>query len=116
MSENKEIEDLIKKISELKLTISDVQKILLELKEILKLLQTIVTTQQIKWDSNVIKWNAATGPSGEYQIATVEANQGNSNFDELLKDLDAHKGCMRRGGWFYWKFDQKQAVGRKKLK
>ena len=66
------------------------------------------------WNPEAVVWVEATGPSGGYQLAAAENNQGNSDFDEMLKDLEAHQGCLTREGWFYWRFKQKQAVGRKR--
>jgi hypothetical protein len=68
------------------------------------------------WNPEAVVWVEATGPSGGYQLAAAENNQGNSDFDEMLKDLEAHSGQLTRDGVFYWRFKQKQAVGRKRRK
>jgi hypothetical protein len=68
------------------------------------------------WNPDNVIWVEASGPSGGYQLATAENNQGNVDFDEMLKDLEAHGGQLTRDGWFYWRFKQKQAVGRKRRK
>jgi hypothetical protein len=66
-----------------------------------------------KWNPNAIRWSKLPGrPFSRYQIATAEENRGNSDFDEMLKDLEARQGCFTREGWFYWRFGEKQAVGR----
>jgi hypothetical protein len=66
------------------------------------------------WNPEAVVWVDATGPSGGYQLAAAENNQGNSDFDEMLKDLEAHGGRLTRDGVFYWRFQQKPFVGRKK--
>jgi len=66
------------------------------------------------WNPEAVIWVDATGPSGGYQLAAAENNQGNSDFDEMLKDLEAHGGRLTRDGVFYWRFQQKPFVGRKK--
>jgi hypothetical protein len=68
---------------------------------------------QTKWNPNTIKWSKLPGrPFSKYQLAAAENNQGNSDFDEMLKDLEAHQGCLTREGWFYWRFGEKKDVGR----
>jgi hypothetical protein len=66
------------------------------------------------WNPEAVVWVEAEGPSGGYQLAAAKNNQGNSDFDEMLKDLEAHQGCLTREGWFYWRFKQKPNVGRKR--
>lgn len=66
------------------------------------------------WNPDAIIWVEASGPSGGYQLATAENNQGNTDFQELLRDLEAHQGRLTRNGYFYWSFQQKPFVGRKK--
>jgi hypothetical protein len=68
------------------------------------------------WNPEAVVWVEATGPSGGYQLAAAENNQGNSDFDEMLKDLEAHGGQLTRDGVFYWRFKQKPNVGRKRRK
>lgn len=66
------------------------------------------------WNPDAIIWVEASGPSGGYHLATADNNQGNVDFQEMLKDLEAHQGCLTRNGCFYWKFQQKPFAGRKK--
>jgi exonuclease VII small subunit len=66
------------------------------------------------WNPEAVIWVEASGPSGGYQLAAAENNQGNSDFNEMLKDLEAHGGRLTRDGVFYWRFQQKPNVGRKK--
>ncbi len=66
------------------------------------------------WNPDAVKWAEATGPSGEYQLATLENNHDNRDFREMLRDLEEHDGRLSREGWFYWRFQQKTSVGRKK--
>jgi hypothetical protein len=69
------------------------------------------------WDPNNIVWVEAEGPSGVYQLATGENNQGNVDFEAMLKDLEAHGGRLTRANWFFWRFQQKPThVGRKPVK
>ena len=68
------------------------------------------------WNPEAVVWVDATGPSGGYQLAAAESNQGNSDFDEMLKDLEAHGGRLTRDGVFYWRFQRKPNVGRKRRK
>jgi len=39
---------------------------------------------------------------------------GIPDFEALLADLDAHNGKLTKDGWFYWRFSNGDAVGRKK--
>jgi len=68
------------------------------------------------WNPEAVAWVEAEGPSGGYQLAAAESNRGNSDFDEMLKDLEAHGGQLTRDGVFYWRFKQKPNVGRKRRK
>ena len=66
------------------------------------------------WNPDAVRWVEAAGPSGEYQLASAENNQDNRDFHEMLRDLEEHDGRLSREGWFYWRFQQKHAAGRKK--
>jgi len=70
------------------------------------------------WDADKIVWVKAESDKGEYEKATAEANKGNVDFDNLVKDLKVHGGKMRKGNYFYWLFEVTDAptVGRKLVK
>jgi len=69
---------------------------------------------QPTWNPDRIKWCKAEGPSGPYEKASVEENQGNKDFEALLADLNAHGGKMTKNGFFLWLFTNSDAVGRKR--
>ena len=70
------------------------------------------------WNPDSIAWSIPEGPSGKYEKATSEENQGNVDFQNMVKDLQLHNGRLRRLGFFYWLFEKtdKPTVGRKKVK
>ncbi|MEM3629380.1 MAG: hypothetical protein QXZ02_05285 [Candidatus Bathyarchaeia archaeon] len=67
------------------------------------------------WDASKIKWEKAQGEKGEYEKASEPSNV---DFQNLVKDLQAHGGRLRKGEFFYWLFEktQEQTVGRKLVK
>ena len=67
------------------------------------------------WDPSKIAWVKAQGEKGEYEKANCV---GNLDFENLVKDLQAHGGRLRREGMFYWLFEKTEqpTVGRKKVK
>jgi hypothetical protein len=67
------------------------------------------------WDASKIAWEKASGSKGEYEKANCV---GNLDFENLVKDLQAHGGRLRREGMFYWLFEKTEqpTVGRKKVK
>lgn len=67
-------------------------------------------SQEGSWNPNVIEWQAANGAKGPYQ-KTVDS--GNLQHKAMLADLENHDGKLRRDGFFYWLFSDKQTVGRK---
>jgi len=71
----------------------------------------IIKTAKIGWDPAQIKWAQAEGTSGPYERSE---DTDNPEFKAMLKDLQAHNGCLTREGWFYWAFQNGATVGRKK--
>ncbi len=70
------------------------------------------------WDVANVKWERVQGERGEYERASCELNAGNKDFDNMLADLKAHGGKMRKGGYFFWlfEFSDKPVVGRKPVR
>lgn len=70
------------------------------------------------WDPCNVKWEKASSEKGEYEKATTEANNGNKDFENMVGDIKAHGGKIRRGDCFYWVFEyaDKPTVGRKPIK
>lgn len=66
-----------------------------------------------KWDPSKIMWTEAQGSKGTYQRSE---DTSNLDFQEMVADLNAHKGKMNRDGFFIWLFDNKTTVGRKPSK
>lgn len=62
------------------------------------------------WDPNGIAWFEAKGASGKYERSE---DVNNPQFKEMLKDLAAHGGKLKREGYFYWVFKNGSVVGRK---
>ena len=65
------------------------------------------------WDPDKIKWEQAEGTKGPYERSE---DVDNPEFKTMLADLAAHNGRMRHEGFFYWAFQDGQAVGRKNAK
>jgi hypothetical protein len=66
-----------------------------------------------QWDPAKIKWMQTEGSNGRYEKSE---DVNSSDFKAMLKDLAEHQGKLSRDGLFYWKFDGKDIVGRKKRK
>jgi hypothetical protein len=63
------------------------------------------------WDLDKIEFLPTTGPSGPYEKAVY---QDSRDFRLCLRDLIACNNKMERDGWFLWKFDRENIIGRKK--
>ena len=64
------------------------------------------------YDIEKISWQNREGPKGPYQISEDSTNP---DFTALQQDLEAHKGKLKKEGFFVWQFDQNpQRLGRKK--
>ena len=63
---------------------------------------------ETKYDLKKINTETAIGKNGEYKKATSADNMNNSDFDALVKDLEAHDGKLSKDGMFIWKFSQAQ--------
>ena len=59
-----------------------------------------------RYDISKINTETAIGKNGEYKKATSADNMNNSDFDALVKDLEAHDGKISKDGLFMWKFGQ----------
>lgn len=65
------------------------------------------------WDPAKITWDLTEGAKGPYEKSSdVES----SDFKALIEDLEKHNGKLTHDGFFYWKFDKSDAVGRKQRK
>ncbi|MGB8781038.1 MAG: hypothetical protein WCD81_10375 [Candidatus Bathyarchaeia archaeon] len=62
-------------------------------------------------DLSRIPWQAADGSKGPYEQADDPTNPV---FQELTRILAEHKGKMRVGPYFVWKFTDGTKIGRKK--
>ena len=62
------------------------------------------------WNPDQICWVETTGRSGPY----FKATEG-QDYELLVKDLKSHGNKFQRDGFFYWLFEQTDAVGRKKV-
>jgi hypothetical protein len=90
-----------------------------QLESILGLLKGLATTNTNKpsqerawsWQPEKLSWEKTTGAKGEYEKTQ---HDNSPDFNELLKDLDVHQGCLERDGWFYWAFKNNTIIGRKR--
>jgi len=77
----------------------------------------ILEAKTPEYNLKKIKTIPAEGPNGIYQKASQADNQNNSDFDLLIKDLDAHDGKLIKDGLFIWRFNtDKKIVGLKPSK
>jgi hypothetical protein len=65
------------------------------------------------YDMGNIKWTEAQGTSGPYQRSE---DVNSLDHKALLQDLAAHKGKMRKNGFFIWTFKNGYTIGRKPVK
>jgi hypothetical protein len=63
------------------------------------------------FDMSRIPWQQADGSKGPYESADDPTNPA---FQELSRILVEHKGKMRIGPYFVWKFTDGTKIGRKK--
>ncbi len=64
-----------------------------------------------KWVPEKIQWQTANGGNGPYEKAV---EQDGEDYKQLIQHLQQSKGKLSRNGLFYWLFDDKKTVGRKK--
>lgn len=76
-------------------------------------LNLVAENHLTEWNPDNIQWTKAEGTRGPYERAD---KQDSRDFRLMLKDLDEHGGRMTKGGYFYWRFDQSETVGRKPRK
>ena len=67
--------------------------------------------QMESYDMNKIKWEDREGGKGPFQ-KTDDVNS--PDFKKLLRDLQTHKGKMRKAGYFLWIFENGSTIGRKR--
>lgn len=69
-------------------------------------------TSKTEVDLSRIPWQQADGSKGPYESADDPTNPV---FQELSRILAEHKGKMRVGPYFVWKFTDGSKIGRKKV-
>lgn len=78
--------------------------------------ETIIGIEKSKlplWDPSKIVWIKASGPKGDFELATVTNNPNSENFELLQEDLKVHDGKITYQGFFYWLHFDKESVCRK---
>jgi hypothetical protein len=63
----------------------------------------------LEYDTTKILWETVQGPKGPYE----RSSEDSLDFNILLKDLDRHDGRLTHEGWFYWRFNNSNTIGRK---
>ncbi len=63
------------------------------------------------WNPEKIRWTQKEGTKEPYEQTSIDFN--NPDYDELVHDLEAHKGKLQRDGKFYWLFENGTTIGRK---
>jgi hypothetical protein len=61
-------------------------------------------------DMSRIQWQAAEGSKGPYETAD---DPSNPEFERLSKIVSEHKGKLRIGPYFVWRFTEGSKIGRK---
>lgn len=69
--------------------------------------------KKCSWDPSKINWENVVGSSGPYERSE---DVDNPDFKAMLRDLQGHKGKLNRDDYFYWAFENRAIVGRKRLK
>jgi hypothetical protein len=64
------------------------------------------------WNMDAIEWLPCEGPKGPYEKAVY---QDSRDFRLCLRDLIACNNKMERDGYFLWKFDRENIIGRKRI-
>ena len=65
----------------------------------------------IDYDVSKIRCEGVEGPKGPYERASEDSH----DFNLLIKDLEVHDGRLTLNDYFYWKFDNANMVGRKRV-
>lgn len=71
-----------------------------------------IETIKVGWNPEEIQWIETQGNKGPYERSE---DMENPQFKALLMDLKTHDGKLRKNGYFYWKFDNSETVGRKRV-
>lgn len=69
--------------------------------------------QSLSWNPEKIKWEQAQGSKGPFERSE---DVNSLDFKAMLKDIQGHKGKLNRDDYFYWAFENRAIVGRKRLK
>lgn len=64
------------------------------------------------WNPDKITWAQKEGNKGPYEKSVDTTNP---DYQLLAKALKDKGGRFRKDGFFYWLFDQANAIGRKKV-
>ena len=64
-----------------------------------------------KYNIEKISWEDRIGPKGPFQISK---DVDNPDFQALTRDLEEHSGKLAKKNFFFWKFGQSNAIGRKR--
>lgn len=73
--------------------------------------QTQPQTEPTTYDTSKIKWEPKTGAKGPFE----KTDDYNSlDYKALLRELQSHKGKMRKNGYFIWIFQNGSTIGRKR--
>lgn len=71
----------------------------------------ISDSDEARWQPDRIRWEQAQGNSGPYERSE---DADSPDYKALLNDLAAHQGKLVRDGYFYWLFQNRSMIGRKK--
>jgi hypothetical protein len=63
------------------------------------------------YDVNKILWQNKNGERGAFELAS---EQDSTDYKQLIVHLQKNQGKLTKDGLFYWLFDDKKTVGRKK--
>lgn len=71
--------------------------------------------KEFLWDASKIEWIKTEGAKGIYERYPEQGKKPEvtNDYRNILADLKAHQGKMRRKGYFYWIFTDQATVGRK---
>jgi hypothetical protein len=72
--------------------------------------ESIAEPEKPRYDMSKIRWEQTQGSSGLYEKSS---DVDNVDFNNLLKDVQAHNGKMTVGDYFVWVFQNGSTLGRK---
>jgi hypothetical protein len=82
--------------------------------EVLKLLEKAEPIKTEQSDKGIV-WEPTQGPHGLYERGDYKENDGNIEFQQLLKETQEHSGAFNKDGFFIWEF-RDGSLGRKPSK